>query len=591
MGGCHLIFVKGVAMRRVPLGRTSHFLRWLLLPAACLAVWGCSKSESKAVPTPASLVVEDIRGGAGDTVTFPVLARNLPANTAAVEWTLDLRLKGVDASSIRLGSAAPNNSRVSAEPSTAGEPVFRYRVEADTGTTLSKGEIARVSFKAPNRIVGRRPIQMPEATATLADGSTVALTPDTQTIGISLISNPVTLFTFLAGCVAVIFWLSQAKALKTFFRYFPPLIWTYFVPMICTTIGITPDASSLYSPFMARIILPAVLVLLLFPSDIRGLSRLGWKALAVMLTATTGIVLGAVGSFTLFATLFPSSIPPEAWKGIAALSGSWIGGSANMMAVLEATSAPPSIVGPLVVVDTVLAYSWMGLLIAMSAYQRQVDAFHKADSRVIDEISAHLEAEHGAHARDPKVFDVALMIGSAFVVSQLCLWIAGPLDGFVTKTLKWTLVSEVINAFGWGILLITAAGLLLSMTPLRRLDYCGASSLGYVGLYLLLTTYGARANLQAVLEVPVFFGIGFVWIVIHVVVLYAGLRLFKAPLFLGATASMANIGGPASAPVVAAAYNPSMAPVGLLMAILGGVLGTPIALFIVGTICKAVSGQ
>jgi len=551
---------------------------------------GCSGSPTEAPDPSAGLVVQDIRGGVGDKVTFPVEASHLPKDAVAVEWVLDLRIQSIDEATIRMGSSAPNNCRVEAGKAQPDGPVFRFRVEAAEGRTLGNGEIARVTFRAPGRIVGRRAIRMPEAWAVTSAGTNVPLVPDTQTIGISLISNPIILFTFLAGCVALIFRLSQVKALEKFFRFFPPLIWTYFVPMVCTTVGITPDASPLYSPFMSRVILPAVLILLLIPSDVKGLTRLGPKAVAVMLSGTLGIILGAVGSFALFAALFPSALPDEAWKGIAALSGSWIGGSPNMIAVLEALTAPPSIVGPLVVVDTVLAYSWLGLLIALSAYQKRIDRIHKADSRVIDEISAHLEAEHEAHARDPKVVDVALMIGVAFVVSQVCLWLGKPVDHFITEKLKWGLISEVINAFGWGILLITAAGLVLSFTRLRKLDYCGASSMGYVGLYLLLTSYGARANLQAVLEVPVFFGIGFVWLLIHIVVLYAGVRLFKAPLFLGATSSMANIGGTASAPVVAAAYNQSMAPVGLLMAILGGILGTPLALFVVATACRAITG-
>ncbi len=183
------------------------------------------------------------------------------------------------------------------------------------------------------------------------------------------------------------------------------------------------------------------------------------------------------------------------------------------------------------------------------------------------------------------------MIGVAFVASQICIYLGKPIYAFIDETLKLELISSVVSSYGWAILLITAVGLFLSTTKVRRLDYSGASSLGYTGLYLLLTCYGAQANFQAVLEVPVFFGIGFVWLIIHIIILYIGVRLTRSPLFLGATSSMANIGGTASAPVVAAAYNPSMAPVGLLMAILGGVLGTPLALFVIATFGKMIAGE
>ncbi len=560
-----------------------------LLCVAILGLWGCSSEEESPDKIPPTLSVENIRGGIGDHVTFPVVAFHLPENTRAIEWVLDLRLRGVEQSTIRMGPDAPVNTTVTVEPVEPGTPVFRYRVEAPAGATLDDGDIALVTFKAPKRVVYRKIFKIPQANATLLDGTAVPLEPTTETIAISLISDPVVLFAFLSGVVAMIFWLGQQPYLKKFFHYFPPLIWTYFVPMVCTTVGITPDSSSLYG-FMSRVMLPVILVLLLIPSDVKRLVQLGPKAFFMMLTGTLGIVLGAIGSFALFATILPSHLPAEAWKGIAALSGSWIGGSTNMVAVLESVSAPPTIVGPLVVVDTVLAYSWLGLLIALSAYQDRIDRRHKADSSVVDEISSHLQAEHEAHARDPKVVDIALMFGVGFVVSQVCLWLGNPIDQLVAQKLQWHALSAVINAFGWGILLITAASLLLSFTRLRRLDYCGASSIGYVGLYMLLTTYGARANLTAVLEVPIFFGIGFVWLVVHIVILYTGMRLMRAPLFLGATSSMANIGGTASAPVVAAAYNQSMAPIGLLMAILGGVIGTPVALFIVATACRAIRG-
>lgn len=559
-----------------------------LLPAA-----GCkgapASTPSAAVPPP-TLLVEDIRGGTGESVTFPVVASRLPPGTTAVEWVVDLRLPAIETVSMRAGSGTSPNTRVACEPAAQGPPAFHCRVEAEAGQTLSGKELARITFLAPSHIVQRTNIEIPEAWAVNAGGGRSPLTPETYSLSISLIHDPVVLFTFLAACVAAIFWLARFRRLEKLFRFFPPLIWTYFVPMVCTTVGIIPDASTLYSPFMSRVILPAVLILLLIPANVRQIRRLGLKALGIMLFGTLGIVLGAIGATALFAGVFGAALPPDAWKGVAALSGSWIGGSANMMAVIEAISVPPSIIGPLVVVDTVLAYSWLGLLIALSAYQKAIDRHHKADSSVVDEISLHLEAEHEAHARDPKVVDIALMLGLAFGVSQVCLFLGGPLDKLITGTLGWKGLSEVINAYGWGILLITAAGILLSMTRLRALDYCGASSFGYVGLYLMLTTYGARANLRAVLDVPVFFGIGFVLLVIHIAVLYAGLRLLRAPVFLASTASMANIGGTASAPVVAAAYNQSMAPVGLLMAILGSVLGTPAALFLVAVAARAIMG-
>ncbi len=554
----------------------------LLGPAA----WQSAAAEQAAREP--YMIIGDIRGATGQPVEFSAVVRHLPAGTVAVEWSMHLVLPEFTQAVIRPGRGVPPNATVDVEPGEGGPPAFRFRVSAPEGEVLRGGELATVTLPAPGRMLQRAPVAVSAVRAVTVDGEQVVLSPPQPTIAFALFHDPIPLFALLAGCVGFIFWLGQLPALQGFFRYFPPLIWCYFVPMLMTTAGITPDASPLYA-FMSRVVLPAVLVLLLMPSDVRGIARLGGKAVLMMLFATTGIVVGAVVSFTLFAKAMPGALPDDAWRAVPALAGSWIGGSANMVAVIESLGTPPGLIGPMVIVDTVLAYSWLGLLIALSAYQGKIDKYHRADSRIVDEISAHLKAEHAANARDPRIVDVALMFAVAFVVSQLCLSLGGPVHSFFQTILGWERFSEVINAFGWGILLITAAGLALSFTRLRALDYCGASSLGYVGLYLLLTTYGARANLRAILEVPVFFGIGFVWILIHIAFLYLGLRLLRVPLFLAATSSMANIGGTASAPVVAAAYNQSMAPVGLLMAIIGSVLGTPLALFVIATICRAVA--
>ncbi|MCC5877343.1 MAG: DUF819 family protein, partial [Candidatus Sumerlaeia bacterium] len=361
-------------------------------------------------------------------------------------------------------------------------------------------------------------------------------------------------------------------------------------PMTMTTIGITPDSSPLYSPFNLTVLLPAVLVLLLIPSDLRGLARLGGKALLMMAFATTGIVVGAILSFALFNTMFGDSLPEDTWKGVTSLSGSWIGGSANMMAVVGSIQTPPSILGPMIVVDTALAYSWLGILIALSVYQKRVDAYHKADSSAIEEMAAKLTREKEQKAQAPSVADIAIMIALAFVVSQLCLFLAQPLYHFLHEVLQLTAITSVVNAYGWGILLLTVVGLLLSLTPARQLEFRGASSIGYVGLYLLLTGFGAQANFRAILEVPLYFGIGAVMIGTHICFLYIGLRLLRAPMVLAAASSMANIGGTASAPVVAASFNQSLAPLGLVMAILGSTLGTPLALLVVATTTRALSG-
>lgn len=556
-----------------------------LLAAVVLA--GCSSEAEKPVKTP-ELKIPDLRGTPGAAITVPVRASNLPSGAAGVEWTIRFRSDAMGEPSLEPGPDSPVGARI--DVSALGDHAYKVSIDAPEGIDLADGQLASLTVQAPKRPIIRQAVTIHDPQVIRTGGATVALSSDPSSFGVSLIGDPVVLLAFLSGIVALIYWLSTLPALEKLFTYCPPLIWMYFVPMVTTTLGITPDSSALYSPFMSRVVLPAILVLLLIPTDVKAVTKLGSKAVLMMLFATTGIVVGAIGSFGLFNTIMPSAIPEDTWKGIAALAGSWIGGSTNMFAVLESVGTPPNIIGPLVIVDTVLAYSWLGLLIALVPHQDKIDRKFKADTSTIEEVSAKLLTEEENKARAPKTADIAFMLGIALIVSQLAMVLGNPVFHLFDEILGLKALSQVVSSYAWGILIITAAGLLLSMTKVRDLGFCGASSIGYVGLYLLLTTYGARANLVAILEVPVFFGIGAVWMAVHVAFLYAGFRILRVPVFLAATSSMANIGGTASAPVVAAAYNQSMAPVGLLMAILGGVLGTPLALFVIGTACRAISG-
>jgi len=551
----------------------------LLIAFATLLVAGAASAAP-------SIALSDLRAGAGQpvssNVTFAANDWTPTEAQAVVAWRATFHTP-VDAPTL-----APASSAVQAGVSVVSreDGVVDFTLTGPAADIAKGGRIATISFDPEKSIVTRRAVAIEDAR--LVSGETAErLDATAPTLSVALVVDPTMLFTVLCATIAGIYALARRPALRKFFDFFPPLIWMYFVPMFYTTFGITPDASPLYSPFMSRTVLPAILVLLLIGSDVRAIAQLGLKALAIMLIGTASIVLGAIVSFALF----HNHLPEQSWKGIAALSGSWIGGSPNMTAVIESLKAPPSLIGPLVIVDTVCAYSWLGILIAGSQFQKRIDAFNRADSSVVDQIAARLKAEEAANSRMPKTADMAMMFAVAFVVSQACIWLGKPVFSFFDVTLGMKKMGEVLSAFGWGILLITAVGLILSTTKIRNLEYCGASALGNVGLFLLLTTYGAQANLRAIAEVPVFFAVGVTWILIHVAVLLAGVRLMRVPVFLGATASMANIGGTASAPVVAAAYNPAMAPVGLLMAILGGVLGTPVALVVVATICRSISGE
>lgn len=378
-----------------------------------------------------------------------------------------------------------------------------------------------------------------------------------------MIQDPVLVFAYLAAVVALVFQVARWPALRPLFDRLPALVWTYFLPMLSTTAGILPAESPVYRA-IARYLLPASLSLLLLSSELKAIARLGRTALLVMTAGMAGIMLGGIAGFLALRPWLPA----DAWKAVGALVATWIGGSANLVAVANALDLSPELQGVLIIVDTVVAYTWMGFLISFAARQEAFDRWNKADRAAVEGVGARLASVVGKETRPPTVADMTLMVGLAVVLTAACLRIGTLLPP----------VGQVLNAFSWAIILLTTAALLLSLTPLARLEQVGASTVGYAGFYLLLASVGAQGDLRKVLSHPQFVLLGVIVIAVHAVFLFAALRLLRAPLFFLGAASQACVGGYSSAPLVAAIYHPAMAPVGLLLAVLGNVVGTYLGL-------------
>lgn len=375
----------------------------------------------------------------------------------------------------------------------------------------------------------------------------------------ALITDPMALFGFLAALVALIFWASELPRLRKFFEVVPPVIFVYFLPMLTTTAGITPSDSPLYGWNSSYLLLFA-LFMLMVSVDLGSVMRLGPIALFMVAMGTLGIVVGGPVSLLIFRDM----LPPDAWQGFAALSGSWIGGTANMVAIAESVGTSADAMGPVIVVDTVVGYGWMGILIAMVGLQARWDRRIRAHTHVLEVTNRRLDEIN--RERSPlSLRDAVMMIG----LGMACA-VAARVAGNGLPALG---DPPIISGTTWAVLIVVTGGLILSFTPLRKLETKGASHLGYTALYLLLAGIGARADLRAVLDAPMYLLAGAVWIAIHVGILLLAARLVRAPFFFVATGSMANVGGAASAPVVAGVYHRAMAPIGLLMAVAGYILG------------------
>lgn len=373
-----------------------------------------------------------------------------------------------------------------------------------------------------------------------------------------LLTDSTQILTFFIIVIWFVYWVSQKPVFSKFFRYLTPVIWIYFLPMLATTFGVIPADSPLYL-WIRLHMLPAALILLLLSANLPTIAKLGGKAILTMLAGTFGIVIGG----PIVVLLFKQILPPEAWKGIAALSGSWIGGSVNLVAISESVQTPESLLGPIIVVDTVIGYGWMGIVIALSVFQDRYDRWANVNRSLIEDINKKMSDIHKGKQRSLTFFDLVMMMTLAFGGGYVCLALGGWLPP----------LGEVITSFAWTIILVSTLGIFLSFTKLSELEFAGATHLGNFFLFLLLASIGARADLRAIFEVPEFVLVAIVWIAIHAICLFLAGKLLKTPMVLIATASQANIGGPVTAPIVASVYQKSLAPVGLLMAVFGSVLG------------------
>jgi uncharacterized membrane protein len=325
--------------------------------------------------------------------------------------------------------------------------------------------------------------------------------------------------------------------------------------------------------------LPACLVLLLINVDMRAILRLGGVALAVMAAGALGVIVG--GPVVLL--IFGHWLPPDMWKGIGALSGSWTGGSANMIAVGAGVKMSNSMYNMMVVVDTIVPYFWMAMLMLLAGRQEKFDRWNRSRMGVLDELRRRAAAAGPGASRPITLRHIVLMFSIAAAGCAVAIMASAEMPA-----MKGTIMEGMISPATWAIILASTLGLALSVTPVRRLERFGASTVGYGLLYLVLAAIGSRADLVSLAAAPVMVLAGLVWVVIHGLFLLAAGRLLRAPLALLATASQANIGGTASAPVVAEVYQPGLAPVGLLLAVLGNIVGTYLGLCC-AALCRMVS--
>jgi uncharacterized membrane protein len=407
----------------------------------------------------------------------------------------------------------------------------------------------------------------------------------------ALITNDPAVFGLLAVTLGLIFWTSSRTSggWARFYTYVPALLLCYFVPALYNSFGIIDgNASGLY-PVARDYLLPTALVLLTLSIDFKGIVRLGPKAMIMFLVGTVGVMLGAVVAFVSFEAISPQTVAGDTWRGMTTMAGSWIGGSANQAAMKEVFNVNDNLFGQFIAVDVIVANIWMAILLFLAGRAEAFDRWTGADTSAIDDMKRRIEAYHAEHSRLLSLPELMIMLAVGFGATGLAHGLGKPLADWIATAAPQLARYSLTSGFFWVVVFVTTIGLLLSFTRARQLEGAGASKIGSGALYILVATIGMHMDLGALLDRPRLFALGFAWIAVHALLMLAVAKMIRAPLFFVAVGSQANIGGAASAPVVASAFHPSLAPVGVLLAVLGYALGTYGA-YLTGLMLQALAG-
>lgn len=410
-----------------------------------------------------------------------------------------------------------------------------------------------------------------------------------------LITNDAVTLGILMTILGLVFWTSSKDTpfWRKFYTFVPSLLVCYFLPSILGTFGIVdPEESKLY--FVAsRYLLPTSLVLLTLCTDFPGIRRLGPKAIIMFFTGTVGIIIGGPIAVLIASWVSPGLVggagPEAVWRGLTTVAGSWIGGGANQAAMKEVFEVSESLFSAMVTVDVIVANVWMAFLLYAAGNAAAIDKWNGADATAIDDLRERVSSYQADIARIPTLTNTMIVLAVGFGATGLAHFGADLIAPFILANAPGLARLSLTSTFFWLVVLATTFGLIMATTKARQLEGVGASRIGSAMIYVLVATIGMKMDLLAIFRNPGLFFIGFLWMLVHVVLLLTVAKVIRAPVFFVAVGSQANVGGAASAPIVASAFHPSLAPVGVLLAVLGYALGTYGA-WVCGQLMRIVAG-
>ena len=395
-----------------------------------------------------------------------------------------------------------------------------------------------------------------------------------------LFSNDAVVLGILMSVITLIFVSSSSSHpfWKKFYTFVPSLLLCYFIPSVLNSLGIiSGEESNLY--FVAsRYLLPTSLVLLTISVDLPGIKKLGFKAIIMFLTGSVGIIFGGPISILIISELAPGIIggsgSEQVWRGLTTVAGSWIGGGANQAAMKEIFQVGDTVFSAMIAVDVIIAQIWMIFLLYGVGINKKINRWFDADATSIDRLKNKIEKYKSQIMIIPDLQDTIKVLSVGFGITAIAHIGADVISPAIKEFAPSLVRFSLTSGFFWLIVLSTAMAVFLSFTKLRELEGVGASRYGSFFIYILVATIGMKMNLLAIFENPGLFILGFIWMSFHALLLITVAKIIKAPFFFLAVGSQANVGGAASAPIVASAFHPSLAPVGVLLAVFGYVIGT-----------------
>ncbi|MEJ8804049.1 DUF819 family protein [Pontibacter sp. H249] len=395
-----------------------------------------------------------------------------------------------------------------------------------------------------------------------------------------LITNDAVVLGILVVILAFVFRTSSSNHpfFKKFYSVVPSVLLCYLIPSLLNSFNIiSGEQSSLYN-MASRYLLPASLVLFTLSLDLKEIWKLRHKAGLMFLTGTVGIMIGGPLAILIVSTFAPDIVdgegPMAVWRGLSTIAGSWIGGGANQLAMFEVFQPDPNLFSAVIAVDVIVANVWMAVLLFGAGYSEKVDKFFKADSTAVNDLKEKIEKHRLSIMKIPNLSDTAMIAGVGLGITGIAHFFADIIAPWIEMNAPYLDKFSLTSGFFWIVVIATTLGVFLSFTKARNLEGVGATRIGSLFLYILVATIGMQMDITAIVSQPGLFLVGIIWIMVHMLLLFIIGKLVRAPFFFLAVGSQANVGGAASAPIVAAAFHPALAPVGVLLSILGYAVGT-----------------